>query len=766
TKVIARCYAKMALVNSDEPVITSYEELISDTKDETNNNLNNLLPNVVNKVLVIDDLPAFDDGMSYSPGLEMIDSIVKAYKEANGAIILVATGEKEKVKELLSKKKAFKSLFTNPMIEVGEYTEPELRALINNITMDMGYILEPAAEDILVKEYNAEKGKPDFRALNMFEGRISAAINNMATRIASIRHPKEMDQTLIRAEDFRDKSNKKDDGKTIEELLAELNSLIGLSAVKKEVNTLIDGLKVAKLEREAGIKESTETMHMIFAGSPGTGKTTVARLIGQIYAKLGVLSKGQMIECSRQDLVSEFVGGTAKQVHAKVMEAYGGVLFIDEAYSVCRDEYDTYGREAVDTLTADIYNYRDDLLVILAGYDNEMDEFLSKNPGMKSRIPNKIHFDDYDIDELMQIMTKYVQDTGMQMEFGLESKIKSLLEEKSRTADFGNARGVENVFTKIKKNHRSRIANLEGEVPSEEIVKTITAEDLFDSGEEVKKEKTAKESFDELNSLTGLSNVKKQVKSIADMLAVIKAKKERGLPAGDLPALHMVFKGGPGTGKTTVARLIGEIYKGLGILPTGKFVECTRSDVVGEYMGQTAKRMDKKINEALGGVLFIDEAYSLCNGPNDEYGREAINQLVPAMENYRDSLMVIVAGYTDEMDDFLASNEGLKSRFANEIVFEDYTVDELITIFNDMVKGKHLQLSTEEGLDELISSIIEKASKAPDFGNARGVRKLVEKLEQIQNGRIAPMIGDGDEISDDMIVTVNKDDLMMLITKI
>ncbi len=764
--IVGECYEKLGIITDRDPIATDYQALLSTSAAETAKNVKELVESAVNRIILFDNIEEFDDGMPYSPGLEMIDQIVEAYYASNGTITILATGEEEAVKELLHKKRNFAELFDIPTVILGEYSKDDLIRVAHKIAEGMGYILDSDADSILLKRYNDQQGTPDFNYLNMFKDMIVAASLNAASRVASIRHATDLDVSLIKAEDFRSINSNLDGMESLEELMDQLNGLIGLTGVKEQVDSLIASVKMAHLEAEAGINTSKGTLHMVFSGSPGTGKTTVARIIGKIYARLGVLSKGQMIECSRADLVSDVVGGTAKQTHAKVEEARGGVLFIDEAYSVCRDKYDSFGIEAIDTLTADIYNYRDDLLVILAGYDKEMDEFMSKNPGMKSRVPHTIHFDDYTPDELMQIFKKYVDDSGMVIDPDAEGEIKEVLDEKSKAPEFGNARGVENIFNDIVRNHQKRLSSLTEEFISADDIKTIVYEDIRTASESELKRNTVQEWYDELDSLTGLQSVKDQVKQMAAKVKVNQMRKERGLPVQGMPSLHMVFKGNAGTGKTTVARLIGNIYKGLGVLSTGKLVECTRSDIVGEYQGQTAQKMKAKIKESYGGILFIDEVYSLCNGPYDSYGMEAINELVPAMENQRDNFMVIVAGYTKQMEDFLNSNQGLKSRFSTELIFEDFSKEELVQIFEDMLDGRSLTLSAEEDMPKLIESLIIMCSMKQDFGNARGVRNLVEKLSQIQESRIAGMLEQGIEITDDEIQQISKADIESLVKHI
>ena len=764
--IVGQCYHKLGIIVERDPISTDYQSLLSTSAAETAENVKKLVESAVDRILLIENVEEFDDDIAYSPGFEMIDQIVDAYHQANGAITIIATGDEAGVRELLRKKRNFAQLFDIPLVGIGEYTREELIELAEKIAKGMGYILEPGCEKILLDEYQSKQGRPDFNYLNLFKEMIVEASMNAATRVAKNRHPDELDVSLIKPEDFRPVDSPQNDMESLEDLMAQLDALIGLEGVKEQVKLMIAGAKMAPLNKKAGVSTSKGTMHIVFSGEPGTGKTTVARLIGKIYARLGMLSKGQMVECSRKDLVADIVGGTAKLTHAKVEEALGGVLFIDEAYSVCRDQYDSFGHEAIDTLTADIYEHRDDLMVILAGYEKEMDNFLSQNPGMKSRIPNRISFENYSPDELYQILVKYIEDSGMFLHPDAEDAAKDLLASRSGMPDFGNARGVENVFNEIVRNHQKRLASLSEEFISTNDIKIISKEDLISGSGIGTKKESIQEWYDELESLTGLAAVKEQVKQMAAKVRVNQIRKERGLPIQSAPSMHLVFKGNAGTGKTTVARIIGHIYKGLGVLTSGKMVECTRSDVVGEYQGQTAQKMKAKIQEARGGILFIDEVYSLCNGPYDSYGLEAINELVPAMENFRDNFMVIVAGYTEQMDNFMDANQGLKSRFSRELMFEDFSKDELIEIFNHMLASRALLLEPSEEVHKLVDGMLMYCAGEKDFGNARGVRNLVEKLSQIQECRIAGLLENNEEISDDMLQQITEDDINKLLEEV
>ena len=275
-------------------------------------------------------------------------------------------------------------------------------------------------------------------------------------------------------------AKKEEPEKTLEELVAELDSLVGLTGVKEEVHTLINLIKVRKLREAHELKVMDMSFHMVFTGNPGTGKTTVARLVAKIYRKLGFLSQGQLIETDRSGLVAGYVGQTAGKVTEVVNSALGGILFIDEAYALARKGMENdFGKEAIDTLVKLMEDHRDDLVVIVAGYTKEMHDFLTSNPGLISRFNKYIDFPDYTDDELMAILAMNCKKQGYAPTEGAAREVRRMLESMSLAdrMDFGNARGMRNVLEKLVSAQANRLAAVESEVTREQLME-ITEEDV------------------------------------------------------------------------------------------------------------------------------------------------------------------------------------------------------------------------------------------------------------------------------------------------
>jgi SpoVK/Ycf46/Vps4 family AAA+-type ATPase/nitrous oxidase accessory protein NosD len=538
--------------------------------------------------------------------------------------------------------------------------------------------------------------------------------------------------------------------------MAELNGLIGLARVKEEIGNLVNVAIVERHRRKSGLPAVEPiSLHMVFIGGPGSGKTTVARLIGRIYAALGFLSKGHYVKAERADLVAEYLGQTAPLVRAKVAEALDGVLLIDEAYLLAPQNASAqdYGKEAIGTLLTEMEDKRGRLAVICAGYPDEMIRFINSNPGLRSRFERYVGFDDYSPEELTQIFMKLCAENHFRVTAGVEQRALEFLTEICRRQGpgFGNARGVRVMFGEVRVNHAARFAadaNVDASLLTEQDIPTLARDQPIRDLASIRAE---------LDGLVGLARVKQEVRKLVSVAELERRRRERHLPSVESVPLHMVFTGNPGSGKTTVARLMGEFYAALKFLDSGHLVEVDRSNLVGSYMGQTAVKMKEYVRLAIGGVLFIDEAYALVpeGAWSYDYGREAINTLVKAMEDNRDRLAIIVAGYSKEMKRFIESNPGLRERFTRYVHFEDFDADELTQIFIKMCGDNHFQLAhgVEDSARDLFTDLYTRRSA--DFANGRTVRNVFANVrEQISERAIANLDEDPFIITPDDIIRV------------
>ena len=544
-----------------------------------------------------------------------------------------------------------------------------------------------------------------------------------------------------------------DADQSFEDVMVKLDSLIGLSEIKKKVREHAQYIQFLQLRKEKGFEEKDQiNVHSVFIGNPGTGKTTVAGMMGRLYKKMGLLSKGHVHEVDRVDLVGEYIGQTAPKVKEAIEKARGGVLFIDEAYSLARSNDDSkdFGREVIEILVKEMSNGEGDMAVIVAGYPKEMKHFLNSNPGLKSRFKLNFEFSDYLPQELSAIAGYACEAMKVSPTLEAMKKIDEIIISAFRGRDrsFGNARFVYDVIEKGKINLGLRVmADENPRSLSKEAISIIELRDVAKIEIKPQRELPSipidtpllNSALSELNQLIGMQSIKSQISELVQLVQYYRIAEKDVL---NNFFLHTVFVGNPGTGKTTVARILTKIYKALGVLERGHMVETDRQGLVAGFVGQTAIKTAEKVEEAMGGVLFIDEAYSLTQSSRSahgDFGNETIQTLLKRMEDNRGQFFVFVAGYPDNMESFLKANPGLNSRFDKILKFEDYSPLELKEITQFMLAENDMKLSPEadEHIGEYLKFIHEYRDKY--FGNARTVRSIVSDAMKNHNLRLAAL---------------------------
>lgn len=538
-----------------------------------------------------------------------------------------------------------------------------------------------------------------------------------------------------------------DRDENIDSAYDKLEKLIGLSIVKEQINNII-ATDIVEKERKkrSGNSYKTGTMHMVFSGNPGSAKTSVAKLFASIARERGLLKSGIFVECGGMDL--DGIGGIWA-IREAFLAAKGGVLFIDEAYSLKSDV-------AVTTLIQEMENQREETIVILAGYNERMKNFMELNEGLKSRIPYWIDFPDYDAEELTDIFKLMIKERGFCVTEEALNEAHYIFEKVRFRDNFGNGRYVRNLLERATQRQSVRLFNVKNQVSdiSRNELFLITKEDISMLEDGLRNERPVGTAQRELEEMIGLTSVKNILRKAIASFKLKKLCENKGI-SKERASLHMVFTGNPGTAKTTVARLFAEIMKDEKVLPTGNFVEVGRADLVGDHVGATAPLVKKKFKEAQGGVLFIDEAYSLCDSYENGFGDEAINTLVSEMENCRHSVIVIFAGYPLPMKQFLDRNPGMSSRIAFQVDFKDYSIDELCEITNIMLRKKEFTI-TSSAMKKLRKNY-ECVINHKDYGNGRYVRKVLEEVEMNMAERISYL--EDMEITVQLLTTIEECDV-------
>jgi SpoVK/Ycf46/Vps4 family AAA+-type ATPase len=539
--------------------------------------------------------------------------------------------------------------------------------------------------------------------------------------------------TIIDADDAPETSS-------MELAFGKLDAMVGLAPVKQEVKGLVARMAVEQKRRDQGLEVSSLSQHMVFTGPPGVGKTEVARLVGDIYRGLKVLRKGHVVETDRAGIVAGYIGQTAIKTLEKCREALDGILFIDEAYTLAAAHGDNYdpGKEAIDTLLKFMEDNRDRIVVIVAGYPNQMRRFIDSNPGLSSRFSKTIEFPSYGSAELSEIFKRMAARQQFNLPDGFEAKLKPWIDGRSKADDWANAREMRTLLEKTREAQALRLAS----DPSADISR-VTIEDIVTAtGQKTEDRETQfSNAMAKLEAIVGLVPVKQEVKALIARKRVEQIRRDQGLNVTAV-SQHMVFTGPPGVGKSDVAGLIGEIFGALGFLRSGHIVEVDRAGLVAGDPVQTARKTLDKCRQALDGILLVDQFDTLIAAPGDagyDTGKDAIETLLKFMEDNRERIIVIVAGYSNRMRRFFESNPGLSGRFGKTFDFPPYDSADLIEIFRRMAAQHELRLSDDVEVE--LKPWIESRRKAEKWANAREMRTMLEKALASHALRIATDAG-------------------------
>ena len=735
--------ASVGYLDSGHVVEVDRSKMVSQYQGETPKVVDRLCDKAKGGILFVDEAytlaPLNASGERDNLGAQALEKLMKRMEDDRGQFIVIAAGYRMEMENLFRINPGFRSRF-NYFLDIKDYTPDQLFEIMLVFAKEKKYLFssdaEALARKMITEMYNSRD--KDFANGRTMRSLFDQICKKQAQRLqgASIALMSNEELMTIKEEDIPYEAPKSVD---VSDCLAKLDGLVGLSAVKKEVANLTAFLN---LQIKRGETNTFQGKHYVFTGNPGTGKTTVARIMADIFRTLGIVSKGQLVEADRSKLVAGFSGQTAIKTNQLVDQALGGVLFIDEAYTLKSGDNDSFGSEAIDTLLKRLEDDRGKFVCIVAGYTEQMHDFIDTNPGLKSRFTQTIHFDDYTPDELTEIFLHLAEDKKFTVSDDTRAAIHRQFEQLylRRDKNFGNAREARKVFNEAVERQSQRLVKLMNDPSFQESdMYALTTEDLPQAQNE--KARPLDEVLNELDEFIGMRSVKNSIRRLAVQSMFMKQRAAMGAGKVQQMAMNFVLTGNPGTGKTSLSRKMGEILQAMDILPTSRVLEVSRATLVGKYMGETPKIVNNMCDKAMGGILFIDEAYTLSEG-SDQYGKEAIDTLMKRMEDDRGKFVVIAAGYKDKMEVFLQTNPGLASRFTHKLHIDDYNEDELLSIYKQMAQKDQYTLSqTAEFklLDTIYKMVL---VKDESWGNAREMRNLLDQTVQQLSMRVSQMSPD------------------------
>ncbi|KAK6508267.1 hypothetical protein TWF506_010363 [Arthrobotrys conoides] len=685
-------------------------------------------------VFFIDEAYQLVSGNSYG-GKAVLDYLLAEIENLTGKIVFILAGYHKQMEAFFAHNPGIPSRIPKRM-EFQDYDDKELQTIFCHY-LKSKYKGSMSVEDgmaglyvrIVARRIGRGRGRDGFGNAREVQNRLAQITERQAKRLRKERKAGlKPDDNLLTKEDLI--------GPEPSAVLknntawSKLQKLIGLKAVKTTIRVLLDGIQF-NYQRELDEKPLVQySLNRCFIGSPGTGKTSVAKLYGRILADIGLLTDGEVVVKNPADFVGSVLGASEANTKAILASTVGKVLIIDEAYMLAGGA-DPYKTAVIDTIVAEVQSTPgEDRCVLLLGYKDQMEEmFRDVNPGLARRFPleSAFVFEDFSDDELRRILDLKLKEIG----FGATDQAKNIaIEVLSRARNrpnFGNAGEVDILLDRAKVLHQKNMSA--GETKNWDIFDAVDFDPDFDRGT-----RAATNLVQLFQDVVGCENVIKQFEGYQTTAANMKAL---GMDPREQIPFNFLFKGPPGTGKTTTAQKMGKVFYDMGFLAHAKVEQCSTTDMIGEYVGQTGPKVKKLLEKAMGKVLFIDEAYRLAEGG---FATEAMDELVSSLTDpkYAQKLIVILAGYDEDIDRLMSINPGLTSRFPESVVFnhmEPKSCLELLTkILDDLKKRKNAPLdlsvlkSPTAELRESILCLFRDLSQLKSWGNARDVKSLAKNM--------------------------------------
>ncbi|KAH6848029.1 P-loop containing nucleoside triphosphate hydrolase protein [Chaetomium sp. MPI-CAGE-AT-0009] len=695
-------------------------------------------------VLFIDEAYQLTSGNNPGGGA-VLDYLLAEVENLRGKVVFVLAGYNKQMESFFAHNPGLPSRFPVEM-KFADYTDEELLKILElkvnkkyNDSMDCEDGLTGLYCRIVSRRIGHARGKEGFGNARAVENALDRVSRRQADRLRRER------RTGAKPNDFfftKEDLIGPEPGEALTKCEAwkKLQNMIGLGSVKQAVMSLVDSIQqnyLRELEEKPLIQYS---LNKVFLGNPGTGKTTVAKLYGAILVSLGLLSKGEVVVKNPSDFVGAHLGQSEQQTKGILAATVGKVLVIDEAYGLYGGggsqggTSDPYKTAVIDTIVADVQSVPgDDRCVLLLGYKDQMEEmFQNVNPGLSRRFPiaSGFNFEDFSNEELRRIFDLRIKEQGYEVTDQAANVAMEMLNRARNRPNFGNAGEINILLDATKARHQSRY--------SKKLAKSASLLEAVDFDEDFDRASRAETNVQKLfESTVGSEQIVSLLQGYQDTVRTMKSLDMD--PKENIP-FNFLFRGPPGTGKTTTAKKMGKVFFDMGFLATAEVVECSATDLIGQYVGQTGPKVQQLFDKALGKVLFVDEAYRLAEG---HFAKEAMDEIVDSVtkDRYFKKLIIILAGYEADINRLMSVNTGLTSRFPEVIDFRALTPEECMTLMlqllqkqKTILKEKHkefdifcLKVPTHRFRKDLLQTFRDLAAQ-DNWASARDVQALSKSI--------------------------------------
>ncbi|TEA18713.1 NFX1-type zinc finger-containing protein 1 [Colletotrichum sidae] len=659
-------------------------------------------------VVFIDEAYQLSSGNSRG-GSAVLDFLLAEVENLTGRIVFVLAGYNKQMESFFAHNPGFPSRFPLEM-KFADYSDSELLKIMH-MELKKTYGGRMRWEDdlfmrIAIRRLGRGRGKEGFGNARAVQNLLDRVTGRQADRLRKERLAKvRSDDLLLTKEDLIGPEPSSALGKS--EAWASLLKLIGLAAVKESVKALVDSLQTNYWRELAEEPILEYTLNKVFLGSPGTGKTTVAKLYGAILVDIGLLSNGEVIVKNPSDFVGDVIGGSEKQTKGILASTMGKVLVIDEAYGLYDGGgasdlrgTDPFRAAVVDTIVAEVQSVPgEDRCVLLLGYKDQMEKmFQNANPGLSRRFPmeSAFTFEDFNQSELQNILEIKLKQSGFKATDQAKRVALEMLDRTRNRPNFGNAGEVDILLDQAKVRHQKRLSSNQTDR-----VSTLEALDFDEDFDRAERADT-----NVVKLFEGTLGCEKIVAKLEGFQESVRSMKALGMDPKDHVPFNFIFRGPPGTGKTSTARKMGKVFFDMGFLSKAEVLDCSATDLIGSYVGHTGPKVQKLLDKALGRVLFIDEAYRLAGG---RFAQEAIDELVDCMtkERYKGRLIIILAGYERDMSRLLSVNQGLSSRFQEVFDFPSLEPEDCFKLLVQLLQKQKLKAESGKPTNSMLLACLD-----------------------------------------------------------